>query len=494
MIQLEYTSLLVLLIPSIGWLYSTLAYKRGIKLSLESLLFAILTLILSAFLVMEYFIIYHVERPVIIILSRYAGVDILAFILDDVSVIITFLVVFIGFLILLFSQGYMSPANREHPISEGFSWFYSMMLLFMASMIGVILSYSLITLAIFYELTGLCSFMLIGFFHKEQEARYAAKKALYITHLGWLFLIIAIAVQYWSIGSVDLGSIDLLNPSIKTIFMILIMLSAWSKSAQFPFYLWLPDAMIAPTPVSAYLHAAAMVKVGVYMMFRVIQYSPPLEPIISYTLGVMAVVTMLYGLTMYIPQSDMKRLLAYSTITQLSYIFLALSFASLGVASGLRGAFYHIWNHAYAKALFFLTAGSLSYATGSRYLTDYRGIIGKSRIIALSFAIAAFSIIGVPPLNCFYSKFTIFTAGFETKSMWGFILTIIAIGESVLCFIIFLNWLIKCIYGSPSTHVEEMQSIPKSISASLVVLVIMCFISAYLIYPIVASISFAGGV
>ncbi|RLG64537.1 hydrogenase 4 subunit D [archaeon] len=485
----EILSLLTIIVPGIGWATVSLLYRKGIKLGLLANIFSFLTLIICAFNVLTYF---TASTPMIYTLVEFNGIEVISFIVDSISVAISFLVVFIGCIILLFSLGYMTPENREHPITEGYAWFYGSMLLFMASMVGVVYSYSLITMAIFYEVTGLCSFVLIGFFHENPKSRYSAMKALYITHLGWIFLIVATALLYSFSGSVTFNALSNLTPYVKSATVLLLAIAAWAKSAQIPFYTWLPDAMIAPTPVSAYLHAAAMVKVGVFLLFRSIQYAAPIDQFVGLIIGVMAVLTMVYGLVMYVPQLDMKRLLAYSTITQLSYMFLALSFASIGAVEGLRGSIFHLWNHAYAKALFFLTAGALSYATGSKFLIDYRGLIERSRILAISFSVAAFSISGIPPLACFYSKFVIFLSGFSHSPIWVPALTLIAIGESVCCFIIFLYWVIKCIYGEASDHISKMQDIPLTMSVALVVLVIMCFISAYIMYPLLEQITFAG--
>ncbi|HDM24327.1 MAG TPA: hydrogenase 4 subunit D, partial [Candidatus Bathyarchaeota archaeon] len=321
----EILSLLTIIVPGIGWATVSLLYRKGIKLGLLANIFSFLTLIICAFNVLTYF---TASTPMIYTLVEFNGIEVISFIVDSISVAISFLVVFIGCIILLFSLGYMTPENREHPITEGYAWFYGSMLLFMASMVGVVYSYSLITMAIFYEVTGLCSFVLIGFFHENPKSRYSAMKALYITHLGWIFLIVATALLYSFSGSVTFNALSNLTPYVKSATVLLLAIAAWAKSAQIPFYTWLPDAMIAPTPVSAYLHAAAMVKVGVFLLFRSIQYAAPIDQFAGLIIGVMAVLTMVYGLVMYVPQLDMKRLLAYSTITQLSYMFLALSFAS----------------------------------------------------------------------------------------------------------------------------------------------------------------------
>ncbi len=432
------------------------------------------------------------ERIIISLPSSF-GISTFSFVVDTASVVFGLIVSFVGTLIILFSEGYVSPMNKEHPIKEGYGWFYGMMLIFMASMMGVVYSYSLVTMLLFYELTGVCSWSLIGFYFREKKSIYGAEKALFITHLGGLFLAASIPIVYHYTGGVTLGHLRALPPQAKAVAILFIAIACWSKSAQLPFWTWLPDAMVAPTPVSAYLHAAAMVKVGPILLFRTVQYASPLGSKLPLVLGVMAIATMVYGLLMYVPQIDMKRLLAYSTITQLSYMFLALSFASLGMTGGLKAAVYHVWNHAYAKALFFLTAGALAYATGSKNLTDYSGLIEKSPLLAASFGVAAFAISGVPPLNCFYSKYLVFTSGFQTYALWAKVLTLIAIGESVCCFIVFLYWFIKCVLNKPSKLVSEAQDITLSMKLSLAILIIMCLASAYILYPLLPTIGFAGG-
>ena len=489
---IEILTVLTIITPIIGWLVIYVFRNLGLELSKTAIITASLTFIISVLNTSLYFSILNGE-VIHITLITFLKLKLISFVVDRTSMLISFLVVFIGLITLIFSYGYMTPKNKEYAIVKGYSWFYGLMLLFMGSMVGVVLSYSLITLLIFYELTGICSWALIAFFHEEPKSRYASLKALYITHLGWLLLIITTAITYSETGRLTLDALMSLNPNTKFLVLLLTSIACWSKSAQGPFYLWLPDAMIAPTPVSAYLHAAAMVKVGPYVLFRFIQYSRPSNPLLAYIVSSVAVITMIYGLLMYVPQVDMKRLLAYSTIVQISYMFLALSFACVGIDMGLKASIYHLWNHAYAKALFFLTAGALSYATGSRLLTSYRGIIAKNKILALSFAIALFSIAGIPPLNCFFSKLLTFLAGFRVGSLWAYIVTLIAIGESACGFIVFLYWLTRTVYGIPSNEVIKAQDIPNSITASLIVLIIMCLTSAILAYPIISSIGYVGG-
>ena len=167
--------------------------------------------------------------------------------------------------------------------------------------------------------------------------------------------------------------------------LLAILFAAWGKSAQLPMHMWLPDAMEAPTPISAYLHAASMVKVGVYIFARGLFSAVAAPEIVGWVGAAMATVTLVYGFIMYLPQEDMKRLLAYSTITQLSYIFLGLSFSVFGSDLAFKGAIAHIFNHAFAKSLFFLVAGALAYTTGTRLLPQLRGILGRSPLLGIAF-------------------------------------------------------------------------------------------------------------
>ncbi len=171
--------------------------------------------------------------------------------------------------------------------------------------------------------------------------------------------------------------------------------------------------MVAPTPISSYLHAASMVKVGVYIFARCLLSAGNVPNVIGYIGAVMAAITMIYGFLMYFPQKDMKRLLAYSTITQLSYIFLALSLSIFGSSLAFNGAVAHIFNHAFAKGLFFLVAGALSFSAGTKMLPALRGIMTKMPLVGVSFAFATLAIVGVPPFNCFFSKFSMIAGGFQ---------------------------------------------------------------------------------
>ncbi len=406
----------------------------------------------------------------------YYGVTI-----DTLSVLVNFLVVFIGWLICTYSAGYMSPDNREHPIKEGIPRFYALMLLFIGSMAGVVFSSTLLGLLFFFEMTGLCSWGLIGFYG-DQKSRRSALWAIALTHSAALGLYVATAYLYVKTGSFSVTALNQLTDAGKTLAFIGILIACWGKSAQLPFHPWLPRAMVAPTPVSAYLHAASMVKVGVYIFARTVLATGAVPQVIGLIGAIMATVTMIYGFIMYFPQDDMKRLLAYSTITQLSYIFLALSLYIYGSKMALNGALAHIFNHAFAKGLFFLVAGALSYTTGTRQLSRLKGILNKIPVAGLGYIAAAMAIAGVPPFNGFFSKFMIIISGFEIGRHYPLILALIIVTvlESVGSFIWFLKWMGANVLGTPSEVVASAAEPPWAIKFVLVLLMIMTLISQYL--------------
>lgn len=414
-------------------------------------------------------------------LVAIGGIQLYGVTIDTLSVLANFIVVFIGLLICTYSAGYMSPDNREHPVKEGIMRFYAFMLLFIGSMAGVVFSSTMLGLLFFFEVTGLCSWGLIGFYG-DQKSRSSALLAIVLTHATALGLYIATAYLFVNTGSFSVIALNELTNAGKIIAFLGILIACWGKAAQFPFQTWLPEAMVAPTPVSAYLHAASMVKVGVYIFARTVLATGGIPHVIGLIAAIMAVITTIYGFIMYFPQEDMKRLLAYSTITQLSYIFLALAISIYGSETAFKGAVAHIFNHAFAKGLFFLIAGALAFTTGTRLLPSFKGTLNKMPVVGLGFIAAALAITGVPPFNGFFSKFYIFVGGFEIGKVYPIILIliIIAILESVGCFIWFLKWLGSNVLGSPSEAVAGAVALPFSMKSVLVILAVMTLISQYI--------------
>lgn len=413
-------------------------------------------------------------------LISFGSIQLIGLTIDNVSVLIALLVVSIGFLVVVYSAAYLNAGNREHP-DKGRKRYYAFLLMFIGAMSGLVFSATILGQLVFFEITGACSWALIGYYESPKALRSAAK-ALIITHIASLGLYVAAALLFVDTGTFALTAIAQLTPAHKAAVLLAILVAAWGKSAQLPMHMWLPDAMEAPTPISAYLHAASMVKVGVYIFARGLMSADGAPHIVGWVGCVMAVITLVYGFSMYLPQADMKRLLAYSTITQLSYIFLGLSLSVFGSDLAFKGAVAHIFNHAFAKTLFFLVAGSLSYTAGTRLLPSLRGILTKAPMLGVSFVVAALAITGVPPFSGFFSKFAIFGGGFAVSQQNLLLLpmVVIALIESIGCFAWFMKWVGYSVPGKPSDAVQAASPLPAGMTFVLGVLVIMAVCSSFI--------------
>ncbi len=411
-------------------------------------------------------------------LMRLGELTVFGVVVDRLSVLIGMAVSVVGFLIVVYSTGYLSAQNREHAEMRVERRYYSFLLLFIGSMAGVVYASTMLGLLVFFELTGVCSWGLIGYYDNE-KARRAALKAIITTQVASLGLYAATAFFFAVSGSLQLVDMAGLADNAKTLIFIGVLIAGFGKSAQLPFHFWLPDAMVAPTPISAYLHAASMVKVGVYIFARCLASAGSVPQVVGIIGCVMAIITMLYGFAMYFPQKDFKKLLAYSTITQLAYIFLALSISVFGSTLAFNGAVTHIFNHAFAKSLFFLVAGALAYSTGTRLLPSLRGVMGRMPVVGASFAVAALAVTGVPPFNCFFSKFSIFAGGFEAARAQPLllVLVVIAIVESIGSFA-WLFWTFSASgLGKPSDEVAAATPLAPAMEYVLITLAVLTLVS-----------------
>ena len=322
--------------------------------------------------------------------------------IDALTALMLIVVTSVSALVQIYSLGYMAG-------DTGFSRYFAYMSLFTASMLGLVLADNLVMLYVFWEMVGLSSYLLIGFWFQRPSAAAAAKKAFITTRLGDLGFLIAILVTYTNAGTFTIpelfteSSTEALTKSaflgwtLLTWVALGIFAGAVGKSAQFPLHVWLPDAMEGPTPVSALIHAATMVAAGVYLVGRML-------PLFAHSAEAMTAVAVIGGFTaifaasMGLVMNDIKRVMAYSTVSQLGYMMLALG---LG---GYVAAFFHLFNHAFFKALLFLCSGSVNHTTGT---FDMRYMGGLRRAMPWTFwaiVIASLSLAGVPPLSGFWSK------------------------------------------------------------------------------------------
>ena len=330
--------------------------------------------------------------------------------MDGFAWVFTFLISGIGFLVVIYTRYYISP---EDPVRR----FYFFFLSFTGSMLGVVLSGNLVLLVVFWELTSIFSFLLIGYWHHNQAARDGARMALTITAIGGFALLVGVLLVGHIVGSYDLDDVlqsgDLIRShDLYVPALLLILIGALTKSAQFPFHFWLPNAMAAPTPVSAFLHSATMVKAGVFLLAR-------LWPVLAGTpewftiLGLAGMASLVLGAYLAMFQQDLKGLLAYSTISHLGLITLLLS---LGSPLGAVAAIFHMLNHATFKASLFMAAGIIDHETGTRDLRKLSGLFRYMPITGTLVMVASAAMAGVPLLNGFLSKEMFFAEAVETHA------------------------------------------------------------------------------
>ena len=328
--------------------------------------------------------------------------------LDGFAGLFAVLVTGIGFLVVLYARYYMSP---EDPVPR----FFAFLLAFMGSMLGIVLSGNLIQLVFFWELTSLFSFLLIGYWHQQASARDGARIALTITATGGLCLFAGVLVLGHIVGSYDLDTVLMSGDRIRShplylAALILVLLGALTKSAQFPFHFWLPQAMAAPTPVSAYLHSATMVKAGVFLLVRMWPAMGSTNEWLS-IVGAAGLGTFILGACFAVFQQDLKGLLAYSTISHLGLITLLIG---LDRPLALVAAVFHIVNHATFKASLFMAAGIIDHETGTRDIRRLSGLWRSMPYTGNLAMVAAAAMAGVPLLNGFLSKEMFFAETIET--------------------------------------------------------------------------------
>ncbi|KRB59456.1 cation:proton antiporter [Rhizobium sp. Root708] len=394
--------------------------------------------------------------------------------MDGFAWIFSMLVTAIGLLVVLYARYYMS---EEDPVPR----FFSFLLAFMGAMLGIVISGNVILLAVFWELTSIFSFLLISYWHNSAAARDGARMALTVTGIGGFCLLIGLILLGNIVGSYDLDKIlasgDIIRAhSLYLPALIFILLGALTKSAQFPFHFWLPNAMAAPTPVSAFLHSATMVKAGVFLLAR---FWPALSGTWEWfwIVGAAGIITLLLGAYFAMFQRDLKGLLAYSTISHLGLITTLLS---LGSSLATVAAIFHMLNHATFKASLFMAAGIIDHETGTRDMRRLSGLFRFMPFTATLAIVASAAMAGVPLLNGFLSKEMFFAEAVETHadSILDRILPYVATLAGAFSVAYSLRFIHTVFFGPPPTDlpIAKPHEPPRWMRFPIELLVVLCLV------------------
>ncbi|MFA5355870.1 MAG: NADH-quinone oxidoreductase subunit L [Candidatus Omnitrophota bacterium] len=336
----------------------------------------------------------------------------LSFLSDGLSIFMAVVSSFVALLICVYSLEYMKEYTDKDE-------FYFWTVLFVGAMMGLLFSSNLILIYCFWEVTAVCSWRLIGFYRKEKDTK-AADRAFLITFFGASLMLLGIVLIYLNYGTLEL--VALKSQAIGNILAFLLLAGIISKSAQLPLQTWLPDAGVAPTPVTALLHAAVLVKIGVYAFARFFCFTFAVTPFFTDTVIALSVATIIVAGGCALVESNMKRILAYSTVSQLGYIILAFS---LGTGIAFKIAMLYILAHSIAKAGLFLCAGIIEHKTGTKDINELGGLLKYMPYTAAAYLLCAFAIIGIPPLLGFWPKFMTVLFAIQGGYMYAGILAIV---------------------------------------------------------------------
>src|SRR5205809_1530987 len=386
--------------------------------------------------------------------------------MDRLSALMALVVTGVGFLIHVYSIGYMAD-------DPAYARYFAYLNLFVASMLLLVLGGNLLVLFVGWELVGLCSYLLIGFWFDRERAASSGRKAFIVNRIGDAGFLLGILLLVTTAGNLQFDRLAAASggmaPGLLTAATLLLFAGATGKSAQLPLYVWLPDAMEVPTPVSALIHAATMVTAGVYMIARL----HPLFLHAGYTLSVVAAVgavTAFFAATVALVEWDLKGVLAYSTISQLGYMFLAM-----GVVMMPAGMF-HLTTHAFFKALLFLAAGSVMHAM--RGVVDMRklgGLAGPMRWTAAGFAVGGLALAGVPPFAGFFSKDLILEGAFEWAQRGGAMLVWIAGLATAFVTAVYVTRAMILTFAGPAAHPGRPHGAPAVMGLPMAVLAALSF-------------------
>ena len=426
-----------------------------------------------------------VDKTVWIRFTETLQID-MGILIDPISVMMLIVVSIVSLMVNIYSIGYMKG-------DDGYTKFFAFLGLFSFSMFGLVLATNLFQIYMFWELVGVSSYLLIGYYYTKPSAVSAAKKAFIVTRFADLGFLIGILIIGYYTGTFDFETLN--NPegsailnwastsfmglSVITWALILIFIGGAGKSAMFPLHIWLPDAMEGPTPVSALIHAATMVVAGVFLVARLFPMYFFVED--GFALNIVAYVgafSALFAAIIALTQTDIKRVLAFSTMSQLGYMMLALGVSGYDGHEGIgyMASMFHLFTHAMFKALLFLGAGSVIHAVHSNYLKDMGGLRKYLPVTNITFLIAALAISGVPPFSGFWSKDEILVAAFEHNKLLYFVGVFVAGLTAFYMFRIYFG----IFWGKEKTYEHKPKESPLSMTFPLMFLALLSIVGGFI--------------
>jgi NADH-quinone oxidoreductase subunit L len=406
----------------------------------------------------------------------------LGVLLDPISVMMLIVISTVSFMVHIYSLGYMKG-------EKGFERYYAFLSLFSFSMLGLVLSTNIFEMYIFWELVGISSYLLIGFYYEKPSAVRASKKAFIVTRFADMGFLIGILILSFNTKTLDFitltdpsgpaisqgSGISFMGLSVMTWSMILVYMGGVGKSAMFPFHIWLPDAMEGPTPVSALIHAATMVVAGVYLVARMFPIYALSAPVALNVVAYVGAFSSLFAAVIACTQTDIKRVLAYSTISQIGYMMLALGVSGYGGHEGLgyMASMFHLFTHAMFKALLFLGAGAIIHAVHSNYMNDMGGLRKYLPITHITFLVACLTIAGIPPFSGFFSKDEILAAAFSHNKLLFAVEYAVAGITAFYMFRLYFN----IFWGEDTLYDHTPHEAPATMTIPLIVLAIGAAVS-----------------
>lgn len=409
----------------------------------------------------------------------------LGLLLDPISVMMLVVITTVSLMVHIYSLGYMKG-------ERGFQRYYAFLSLFSFSMLGLVVATNIFQMYIFWELVGVSSYLLIGFYYTKPEAVAASKKAFIVTRfadLGFLIgiLLLSYFTQTFSFELLTSGDRLLFADAAGKTFMgcsviswalALIFIGGAGKSAMFPLHIWLPDAMEGPTPVSALIHAATMVVAGVYLVARLFPVYYLEAPDVLVIIAIVGAFTSLYAAVVACVQTDIKRVLAFSTISQIGFMMVALGVSGMDGHAGLgyMASMFHLFTHAMFKALLFLGAGAIIHAVHSNEMSHMGGLRKYLPVTHITFLVACLAISGIPPFSGFFSKDEILAATFNFSPVLGSVMSFIAALTAFYMFRLYYN----IFWGKESSHEHTPHEAPRSMTMPLVFLAIVTLFAGFI--------------